>query len=366
MVDRLRVGVAGLHRGPSFIRTFTTFKETEVTAICDVNQDTLNKVGGSLGIKGRYLDYEDMLASGVEVAVVATPMQFHAPQAISALKSNIHVLSEVTAAISLDECHLLLQAARASRAKYMMAENYCYTKSNVLVRNMVRQGLFGEVYFAEGEYVHDVKSLHHDERGKPTWRYYWQVGRNGCTYGTHSLGPVLQWFDERVVTVSCLGSGRHTDPEHLMDDTVLMLCKTESGALIKIRLDMLSNRPHNMAYYSLQGTRGCYEAPRGLGDDHKVWLAGFSGDPNKWRPLSDLEEQYLPDIWRKPPEEALKAGHWGGDYFVARDFLDSILNDTKPPIDIYDALNFTAPGLVSEESIKQGGKPLPVPDFREL
>jgi len=363
-MKKLNVGVVGLHRGVSYIKTFNVIEEAKVTAICDVNKKVLDKVGESFGIKDRYLDYEDMLDGGIDLVVISSPMHYHARQAISALKSNIHVLSEVTAAISLDECILLLKAAKKSKAKYMMAENYCYIKENVLIKNMVRQGLFGEIYFAEGEYIHDCKDLHHDSRGKPTWRYYWQVGRNGVTYGTHSLGPVLQWFNERVVTVSCLGSGVHTDPEHVMEDTVLMLCKTESGALIKIRLDMLSNRPHNLAYYSLQGTKGCYEAPRGLGDTHKIWLADYC-KKYEWKPLKDYEE-YLPEMWRKPPEEALKTGHWGSDYFIVKDFIESILYDKKPPIDIYDALNFTAPGLVSEDSIKQGGKPMPVPDFRKI
>ena len=33
---------------------------------------------------------------------------------------------------------------------YMMAENYCYIPENQIIENMVRQGLFGEVYFGEG------------------------------------------------------------------------------------------------------------------------------------------------------------------------------------------------------------------------
>ena len=361
-MKKLRVGVVGLNRGVSFIRIFGAVEEMEVIAVCDVNESILNKVGESFDIRDRYLDYEDMLDGGIDIVAISSPMHYHAPQAISALKSNIHVLSEVTAAVSLDECYLLLEAAKRSKAKYMMAENYCYIKENVLIENMIRHGLFGDLYFAEGEYIHDCKGLHHDSHGKPTWRYHWQVGRNAVTYGTHSLGPILQWFDERVVTVSCLGSGVHTDPEHVMEDTVLMLCKTESNALIKIRLDMLSNRPHNLAYYSLQGTKGCYEAPRGLGDTHKVWLADESRR-YEWRPLKEYES-YLPEKWRKPPKEALETGHWGSDYFAVRDFVDSLINDVTPPIDIYKALDFTAPGLVSEESIRRGGQPLPVPDFR--
>jgi len=357
----LKVGIVGAPRGSSFIRAFNTIKETEVLAICDVNKETLERTAEQFGIKEKFLEYEQMLESDIDIVVIATPMNWHAPQAIKALEAGKHVLSEVTAATSIEQCEKLFEAVQSNSGKYMMAENYCYMKPNVLIKNMARQGLFGELYFAEGEYIHDVKSLHHDKDGKPTWRYYWQVGKNGCTYGTHSLGPVIQWFDEMVETISCMGSGRHTDPEHVMDDTVLMFCKTESGALIKIRLDMLSNRPHNTTYYSLQGTKGCYEAPRGFGDNHKVWLADYSDNPNEWRSLWDFEEEFMPDIWRNPPQEALNAGHGGGDYFEAREFVDSILNDTKPPIDIYDALNFTLPGLLSEESIAKGGIPLPLP-----
>ena len=74
----------------------------------------------------------------------------------------------------------------------------------------------------------------------------------------------------------------------------------------------------------------------------------------------------MPEMWRNPPEEALRAGHGGGDYFEIREFADAIINNTKPPIDVYESLDMTVPGLVSEASINQGGIPLPVPDFREM
>ncbi|MBM3215965.1 Gfo/Idh/MocA family oxidoreductase [Candidatus Poribacteria bacterium] len=363
MSASLRVGIVGAPRGSSFIRAFRTIRQTEVVALCDVNETTLNRIGDAHEIDRRFTSYDDLLDWGVDIVVIATPMRFHAPQSIAALNAGVHVLSEVTAAMTIGECHQLRDAALASGAHYMMAENYCYMKANVLVRSLAHEGMFGELYFAEGEYVHDVKFLHHDAQGNPTWRYVDQVGKNGCTYGTHSLGPVLQWLQERVVTVSCVGSGIHTDPEHAIDDTVLMNCKTESGALVKIRLDMMSNRPHGMNYYALQGTKGCYEAPRGFGDSHKIWLADRC-DKVEWRSLWDFEEEFMPDMWRNPPEEALQAGHGGGDYFEVRDFVDAIVKDEPPPISIWDALDFTLPGLVSEDSIAYGGVPLPVPDLR--
>jgi predicted dehydrogenase len=364
MKDKLRVGIAGLHRGSSFIRPFTTVTETEVTAMCDINEKTLNDAAGRYGIKERFTDYEKMLEADIDIVVLGTPENLHVPQSILALNAGKHVLSEVTAATTLEQCYELVRTVGKSKAKYMLAENSCYSRSNVLIRNMARKGLFGEIYFGEGEYVHDVKFLHHNSDGDPTWRYYWQVGINRCNYATHSLGPVLQWLGERVATVCCLGTGVHTDPEHGMEDTVLMLCKTVGGALIKIRIDMLSNRPAN-TYYSLQGTKGCYEGTRGFGDKQKVWLADYFEEYG-WRPLSDFEGDFLPERWKNPPEEASKAGDVSGEYFEVRDFVDSIIHDTEPPIDVYAAMDFTAPGLLSEESIANGGKPVQIPDFREI
>ena len=365
MTSELKVGLVGVPRGSGFIRAFQTIQETTVVAICDINRDVLKRVGDENGIEARYSDFEKMVQSDLDIIVVTTPMPLHAPQSVIALTEGKHVISEVSAATDLEQCWQLVNAVRNSEARYMMAENYTYMKPNVLIHALVQHGLFGEVYFGEGEYIHELKA--HNEVTK--WRRKWQTGRNGCTYPTHSLGPVLQWFDDRVATVACFGTGHHyQDPRgdsYENEDSTTTICKTTKGGQINIRLDMLSDRPHNLAYYSLQGTKGCYEAPRGFGDNHKIWLADYS-DGTEWRSLWDFEEEFMPDIWRNPPEEALRAGHGGGDYFEVRGFVDSIINDTKPPIDVYEALDMTVPGLVSEVSINQGGIPLPVPDFREI
>jgi predicted dehydrogenase len=286
------------------------------------------------------------------------------PQSIAALRRRKHVLSEVTAAVSLDQCTELVQAVKASEQIYMLAENYCYSKPNVLVRALAREGLFGELYYAEGAYIHDCHAIHYDAQGEPTWRTVWQVGRNGCTYGTHSLGPVLQWIDDRLVSVTCLGSGTHTEPRHRMDDTVTMLGKTSRGSLVNVRVDMQSHRPHNMTHYVLQGTHGAYESGRRLGEPNLVWIEGRSPGRESWQDLAEYEAEFLPDPWRNLGREATSSGHGGGDFFVARDFALSILKGTPPPIDVYRALDFSVPGLVSETSIANGGVTVPVPDFR--
>ena len=199
-LEKLSVGVVGAcGRGGSFKTVFDQLDAVRIHAVCDTNEACLHEAGLRLGASEEYADYETMLAeSDVDAVILGTPMPFHVPQAIAALERGIHVLSEVPAGVSLEECHDLVVACRQSEALYMMAENCTYTRPNVLVREMVRQGLFGTPYYAEGEYLHELKELNEITR----WRRKWQTGTNGISYGTHSLGPILQWMSgDRVRAV---------------------------------------------------------------------------------------------------------------------------------------------------------------------
>jgi predicted dehydrogenase len=363
---QLKVGFTGARRSAAF-RHFATFDGVENYALMDPDERNLAIGGEKLGIppERRFRQLDPLLDCGINVLVIASPMPFHVPQAVAALERDIHVLSEVTAAVNLDQCAELVRTASQSKATYMMAENYVFRKSVVLVNEMVKAGLFGEVYYAEGEYIHEAKSLFRNADGSPTWRGEWQIGHNGVTYGTHSLGPCLLWLDERVVSVSCLGSGVHTMPENRLEDSVVMLCKTERGRLVRIRQDLVSNRPHCMSYYALQGTKGCYESPRTPGEDHRIWLADYHADePNTWHSLWEFEEEFLPGMYRALERVAESTGHGGGDFFEVHAFIESIRHDTSPPIDVYTALDWTLPGLMSEQSIEAGGVPMTVPDPR--
>ena len=277
-------------------------------------------------------------------------------------------MSEVTAGVTMDELFWLIEAVEKYKKVYMMAENYIYIPELQMINNMVSQGLFGEIYFGEGEYLHNITGIMTYPNGKKSWQNYWQLGKRGCFYPTHSVGPVMQWFKgDRIKSVQCLGTGWNTNLEFRQEDTSITLCQTESGKLIKIRVDCLSNRPHNMGYYSLQGTKGVYEAPRGMGDRHKIWLTDMDGgdtDKAAWRPLSDYYGEYMPERYKNVTEEQKSAGHWGGDFFIVKDFVDSVVNGVKPAVDIYDACEWTAVGLLSELSVMNGGKSMEVPDFR--
>ena len=358
----ITAGIVGTGRRGGSFRAGLDAAGIRVTAVCDVDPAGLADTAARVGARQRYLDYEQMLdRSRIDAVIIATPMQLHVPMAIAALERDIHVLSEVPAGVNLDECRALGRACRASRAAYMMAENCVYLRNNMLVAELVRRGLFGQVYYAEGQYVHELK-----ERNEQTpWRRTWQTGIAGVTYGTHSLGPILQWLPgDRVTQVCCADTEvRLRDPRGVeyAQMTPLMLCRTARGALIKIRVDMLSDRPHGMNNYHLQGTDGCYESGRVAESGARIWLRELDPQP-RWFGLDEVAG-YLPEPWQNPPPEALTAGHGGGDYFEILDFA-KLVRGAAVPLGVHEAMDLTLPGLVSQQSVLQDGTWLKVPDSR--
>ena len=49
---------------------------------------------------------------------------------------------------------------------------------------------------------------------------------------------------------------------------------------------------------------------------------------------------------------------------LASDFIESILNDTIPSIDVCQAMDYTVPGICAHLSAQKGGEPISVPDLR--
>ena len=261
----LAVGIVGIGgRGGSFTPAIEAHEHAVLRAICDVDDDALAHAARTLPDAASYTDFETMLAeAALDLIIVGTPMPYHATQSIAALEQDIHVLSEVPAAVSIEECKDLVAAAANASACYGMLENYCFRRPTQHVRALVKAGVFGEVYYAEAEYLHELKGLNETT----PWRRTWQTGIDGITYPTHCLGPVLQWFgDDRLSRITCVGAGHHaTDPrgEHYeQQDTTILLGKTEADRVIKLRLDMLSDRiipcgsPNTRPLRHQTGTRG--------------------------------------------------------------------------------------------------------------
>lgn len=356
-----KVGLVGVRRGSSLARPFSLFPETEIYALCDAKAESLPDAGAAFGVPPErcFTSYDEMLASGIDIVVVGTPIAFHAEQSIAALNAGIHVLSEVTAANTLEELDGILAAARASSAHYMMAENCCYLHYITQWKSLIGSGRIGEITYAECEYLHNIEALMIDPDSGDA---YWRLNRPPIQYCTHSLGPVLQIMDDHVVEISCVSTGSRTvgvDAPGTPDMEVALL-KTARGGVIKLLRSQVVRRQPALHAYTFYGTKGFVEHDHSTGHGDVTGRLYVEGEHDQATGYEVIDLPYAdPDA----PEIARSGGHGTTEYYLVRDFIDAIVNNRRPPIDTVMAARMTAPGLVAMESARNGGQWTPVPTY---
>lgn len=392
MKDRVKLAIVGGHRGGSFGAVLNSLADVvELVAVCDLNPLVLEKWQSQYPSIVTYDSYEQLLESpSVDAVFLATPMLIHARQAVQALRAGKHVLSEVIAAHTIEEGWELIETVEQTGLTFMMAENYVFTRENMLVQQLARADQFGEITYAECGYIHDCRNLFHDEAGGLTWRGELMRDFNGSTYPTHSIGPIAKWLGigeaggddfEELVTVCAKSRAsaayfrERFGAEHpgamegfwRQGDTSSTLIRTRRGALISLRVDIQSSRPHNMVHYGLQGVKGAYLGPRLDGETPLIWretqIGGEKGH-EEWQPLWSCASEWEHPLWRQWSEEAQAAGHGGGDLFVMQEFASAVRERRKPLVDVYDAVTWSAVFALSTQSAAAGGVPVRFPDYR--
>lgn len=385
----IRFGVIGTgNRGQYLTRVLMAYGGIRIPAVCDIVADKAKHTAGFVSKKlGKPVetytkgpeDYLRMLErDDLDAVLVTTPMQLHAPMSVAAMRAGKHVLSEVAAAMTLPECWDLIRTVEETGKTYMMAENCCYYRQCMMILNMVEQGLFGELTYAECGYVHDCRRLSFKPDGSLTWRGRLHTDFIGNLYPTHAIGPVARWMGisrtDRFKTITAMSSpprghavyaekrfGKgHPATRHkwIAGDATNALIQTEKGALIEIRYDTASSRAYvSTTHYLLQGTKAAY-----LDDGARIYIEGKS-KPHKWESRKKYEQQYEHPLWKKWGKAASGAGHGGADYFTTRLFLEALRAGTKPPIDVYDAVAWSSIIPLSAASIEAGGRPVAFPDF---
>ena len=385
----IRIGVIGPGgRGTGMMQWLITQNAgVDVTAICDINQahvdnavNIVKKIKGNTPVgycKGPY-GYRQMLErDDIDAVLITTPVPWHARMAIDSMKAGKHVGTEVTAGHDLNELWELVKTKEETGKRYMMLENYIYWQKHMMVYNMVRQGVFGDLQFGECSYVHDCRFLMFKRDGSLTWRGELYRDVPGNWYPTHALGPVCKWFGindgDRLEYCTSMATSSTMDNKYAAQkfgadspqakmkykapDFVSTTIRTAKGRVIRTDFTTQCNRPVSH-YYMLQGSNATFDEQY---DSHcKIAIGGHS-----WGNLAECQEKYNHNFWKKDGAAADRAGHLGGDYFVLREFVNMVRHDREPWIDVYDAASWSVITHCSNLSISQGSKPVEIPDFTE-
>ncbi len=366
--------------------------EVRIVAVCDPYEDKAQHLADLLEQKGHarpqvFTEHERMMDTVACDAVFdATSWEAHVPVAVYAMQHGIAVAMEVGGAHSEQECCELVDVQRQTGTPFMMMENCCYGKEELLATSLARAGRFGEIVYCQGAYAHDLREeIAYGEKNRH-YRLKHYSTRNGENYPTHELGPIARLLNitrgNRMCRLSAFASkarGLHDyiqgrdDLAHMKDtifpqgDIVETLITCENGELIRLRLDTTLPRYYSREF-TVRGTHGMYNQ-----DANFVHIEGdgMKEDFSTVKTLKDnLDnganyEAYLPRIWRDVDPEVLEKGHGGMDWFVFDAFVDALREGRPMPIDVYDATAWMCITYLSELSIKNGNMPVDIPDFTD-
>lgn len=358
-MKKVRFGVVGTNaRGRSVMGEAVGDDRFELCGACDIKQDQLLKARDfferekELSGITYYSDYDEMLRDeSIDAIYVATDAICHVPFVIKALEAGKHVLSEIPAVNSVEEAERLKSAALAHPTrKYMVAENCCYWGFIEAWKAMADEGKFGEAVYAESEYLHsiDFRDIKPEDYPPEHWRSF----NPTVKYLTHNLGPLLYILDDECVSVSAMEPDAVYNPYIKIKKNAVALFKTRKGTVIRILISFgsFTGFDHN---FRILGTRGSImtDPTKSLADAHS--FASFSDIPGSMDDKVDIPVTMT---------SFGKGGtHGGADRKMIADFIDCIINDTAPPLDVDMAIKISLPGVIAAESIARGGEKLEIP-----
>ena len=388
-MKNLKIGHIGLgSRGSGLLKTMLLVPDIEITAVCDVYQDRAEQGAAKIleltGKKPKIcLDYHEILQDPeIEAVVIASAWESHVEIAVTALEAHKYVGMEVGGAYSVEDCWKLVRASERTGTPCMLLENCCYGKYELMVLNMVKSGVLGEIVHCAGGYHHDLRDEITFGRENRHYRLRNYLNRNCENYPTHELGPIAKVLDINrgnrmvsLVSISSKAAGLHDyikqndkadkallKQEFMQGDIVTTVIRCAHGQTITLTLDTTLPRPYSRGF-TVRGTKGMYQE-----DNQSVFLDEMGSELHfKWQEQWGNADQYLKKyqhpIWTQYLEEGVKEGHDGMDYLVLSAFFESVRNRTQTPIDVYDAASWMCISALSEDSIACGGAPVSIPDF---
>lgn len=392
-MKNINIAVIGLGgRGISNLNTILSMEDITVTAVCDIYEDRCQKAVDIVKEKAGNVpfsttDYREIMGKPeVEAVMVFTSWESHIEIAVEAMKHSHAVGMEVGGAGSLEECWALVNTWEETRVPFMLLENCCYGKNEMLVKNIVEDGLFGDIVHCHGAYAHDLRDEVSGGKENRHYRLNHYINRNCENYPTHDLGPIAKILKinhgncfKRLVSVASksMGLNRYINDRKdtvvnkdlltqtfAQGDIINTIITCANGETISLTLDTTLPRSYSREF-TVRGTKGMYEE-----NTNTVFLDGEKESFDTvefYRENIDsakkYEEKYLPDCWKNLTQEQIESGHGGMDYFVFTDFFEHLRNGKPMPIDVYDAAAWMCVTCLSEESIKNGNMPVEFPDF---
>ncbi|MDP2896071.1 MAG: Gfo/Idh/MocA family oxidoreductase [bacterium] len=352
---RIRVAVVGGNFGATF--WWHEHPNCVVTAVTDLIPERRENLVRRYSCLNAFESLEVMLKKApdtFDAVAVFSGAPEHVKHSVMCMNAGKHVISAVPAALTLEECQLLKETKENTGLKYMMAESSYYRQECIAAREMYQAGKFGNLFYSEVEYYHNFICTY------PSQPDVWRYGFPPMLYPTHSTGFFVGVTKERLVEVSCLGTREEPFPrpeENVYRNPFsneIGLFKTDRGNVCRA----------NVCWRIAAGG----ERAQWFGTEMSAYMSSSGGLSNSIE-IADKGRQpwNVLEYWKTDPSlpERMRhaSGHGGSAVFITAEFINALVENREPTIDVYESLAMTTPGIVAHQSALKRGEQLKVPSF---
>ncbi len=315
----IKVGIIGYgYMGHFHHEKAKQFDDVKVTAVYDNNEEKreeAKEIGAAV-----YDNLDDFLKEELDLVIIATPNQWHAPYAIACMKSGKNVLCEKPATMSVKEIEDVIECSKETGRFFTVHQQRRFDQDYRALRDVIESGAIGNVTTIESKVLGE-RGVCFGWRGDPE-----SGGGMLYDWGVHLIDQMLQLYpDEKVVSVYARIMSILTPA---VDDSFEINMKLTNGVCIKVTVTTFALE--KLPRWFVFGDRGTLRienimSTEGRARRIKGDVSGFDSVVGKKnlgpsRTMAPLRPEFLEEI-PIPEEEDMSMAYWNN-------LVDALRNGT--------------------------------------
>lgn len=336
MEPPIGVALAGYgYWGPNLARNVAECPGLELRALCDRDPERLGLFRRRHPDAQLAQELDTVLEDpAVQAVIVATPPHTHHELASRALQAGRHVLVEKPLATRLSDAHELAELAAECGRVLMPGHTFIYSPAVNAVRELIREGVVGDVHFITSSRLNLGK---------------YQRGGVLGDLAPHDLSILLHWLGEPVVEVAASGSSvlREGVPE-----TAFLTLTFAGGQTANVQISWLA--PRKVRQMIVVGSQRMVQYDDTASDEPvRIYDRGMDVLPPEPANFGEHQLIYRTGdvvIPRIEPQEPLR--------LELEDFARAIRSGEEPRSNLALGLEIVAIVEAAETSLREGGAPL--------
>ncbi len=236
---------------------------TRLIGVCTATEDSGRKGVEQAGFEFATTKFQDLLSrDDIQIIHICTPNDVHFPQVVAALGAGKHIYCDKPLARTVDEARKIAELASQTNVIHRMTFNYRYIPATLRAKEIVEDGLLGEVYQFRAAYLHAGNT---DPNRPFSWRM--NMARSGggaiMDLGAHLFDLmrhlVGEFAEVNAILKTCVPDRKDPITGELhkvdVDDLAIVTARMKSGAVGVVEASRMATGVQDELRFEIHGSK---------------------------------------------------------------------------------------------------------------